>query len=71
MQFFVSIIVRIVFCIIEIEHDILTEQKINIKLYDSETKRQSEEWKEIGEPRSKKALKNCSKIRDHVHCLFF
>jgi len=33
MQFFVSIIMRVIFCTVKMECDVLTEQRINIKFF--------------------------------------
>jgi hypothetical protein len=42
---------------------VITGHEAWIYKYDLETKRQSEEWKHGGSPRSKKACKSCSKIK--------
>jgi hypothetical protein len=42
---------------------VITGDESWIYKYDPETKRQSEEWKHSGSPRSNKASKSCSKIK--------
>ena len=49
---------------------VITEDKAWIYEYDPETKRQSEEWKHPGSPRTKKVRKSCSKIKTMLIVFF-
>jgi len=78
MQFFVSIIVRIIFCTIEMECDVLTEQRINIKFLVKLGKNGPEiremlqsVYVESTMKRSKKMHKSHSKIKTMLILFFF
>jgi hypothetical protein len=50
---------------------VITGNEAWIYEYDPETKRQSEEWKHPGSPRTKKARKSRSKIKTMLNFFFF